>query len=210
MVFKPTYLLIYLIFPVPFAMCMLAMLLLGIGRVDATHSLDGEAGLNACELPCWQRIEPGVTGLSRVDIVMTGLNYTLTADNDRSSGVLTFEKLGSRTDCIVEIHYANDRVQMVLLKRCAGSRLGDFIARLGVPESVFSTGRSLAFRQFSVVLGVADDLCGKWLSMYTPVLSVRLTAVGSGAQDSIRAWRGFMPYWRYIQLQPEMRPAECG
>lgn len=198
--------LLHLLLPLPFAVLLALAVSLGSTIDDTAAPI---RLLNACELPCWQRLEPGVTSLPRVDIVMSGLGYTLTADSSRGNGVLTYEHLQQREQCLVEIHYANDIVRMIILKNCGGARLGDFLALLGEPESVFSTGRSLAFRSFSIILGLEADLCGEWLSPYTPVISVRLVGVNDGLADTIRTWRGFMPYWRYLQLEPEMRAADC-
>ncbi len=178
---------------------------IGAGTDDLSP---GGSRLTLCALPCWMRLTPRGSTVSNADVVLTSIGYIVDPASYQE-GVVSYLPVDPPQQCVVEVHYIGSVIEMLILKNCPDIRLGDVFAAAGTPDSVFASGNALAFANFTVIAAVEGDRCRGWLSPYSRVTTLRLVSTERALQDTRRPWRGFMPYWRYLQVQPDVRPPDC-
>jgi hypothetical protein len=170
-------------------------LALGRTRPDNPVLAGFSTGCTADAGLCWNGIVPGVTTpeeayrLLREVGVRSGLG-SLPQRARIFSHYLTSPGLPFL--CALEIQVRNRIVVAIGLQYCPEVKLkvGEVAAVLGFPDRMFTRPRSLTY-------GVRAEQHYAWWSVFDPVGSVHLAA-----PSNMRRWRGFVPPWRYCQLEP--------
>lgn len=125
-------------------------------------------GLDACELPCWNRIVPRQTPLNMAQTLLAEAGYRV-----RGYGQLvTFEPTESIDGCQVWLNTGGGFVTVTSLVHCPGVRLGDLLAILGEPEGILRSASGLVFREAQIVIMVRMLPCDDWFSPQSSILSV--------------------------------------
>jgi hypothetical protein len=164
-----------------------------------------------CQLPCWNGIQPGETNLEAADAALLRSGYRLIGDlpTERIRG---YEREHMAGDCQVRLAYRQGVVTVITLTECDGLRLGDMIRLTGTPQRVARLGNLLTLRNGQVMMALPYDQCQRGLSPYSVPSSIFLMdanrAAIAMAEPSDRPktvdWIGFVPWWRYRNLYPNM------
>jgi hypothetical protein len=171
---------------------------LGVG-VALSQSPAPLTDLDACRLPCWKGITPGLTSLVDAQTMLSARGYTV-ADGRFLNGRLEYSPPPESRECAVVLGSLNDRiVSYVHLTQCGDSRLGDIALLLNRAEGTTSgylLGWGPTYRQRSVTLltfGRSD------LSPYSRNFFILLTSPNDAGAFP---WMGFVSWQQFCQRQP--------
>jgi hypothetical protein len=174
-----------------------------LGQTRPSHiALEGfHSGCDGAATPCWYGVVPGVTTAARSDHLTrqaapqisdtVPVNYMGALIPDNLPGV-----------CGVRIRIVDNITLLLDIDFCPESapRLGDIALLWGLPLP--PSVRVLTGNSPFASSGVARPY--GWVSPFAPVNSARLTAID--IPEIGRRWHGFMPMWRYCQLEPAYSP----
>ena len=158
--------------------------------------------LDDCSLPCWNDILPRDTRLSDAVDGLLSNGYAFHGDYRRFKYV-AYDPQDPSAGCAVGLGYAGNRITTITLTQCAGVRLGDFLAILGVPEAVHAPGTMLSFRGGRVLISLNTGNCDALFSPHSAVFAVYLRPSGTGTPYKY-PWRGLINRHLYAVLEPEM------
>jgi hypothetical protein len=152
--------------------------------------------------PCWYGIVPGQTDLPIAEQTVIQQGYQIGQNqSDRS-----IEFIGNEVNDFrrIILWRLEGHVEAVSLLYPTYMQLGDAIAVLGV-----SFGISSIFHAETIGLAYPDETFSITLDWNTISLHERetiaflLTAPYVNSPPPLRPWHGFVPKWRYCQLEPD-------
>ncbi len=152
------------------------------------------AGLGSCATPCWNGIVLGDSNVRDASAILSQQGFSAvgsTSEND-----LIFR--AGRRDCWAAVTFFDRRVTTLRFSGCEVIAVGDVMLALGAPQSMIATG------------GVGD-----WLRWHDNLIEAGITGTASarlaldtfsldepsGSVPSGTPWHGFVPFWRYCQLE---------
>lgn len=152
--------------------------------------------------PCWHGIVMGKTTEAESQRILERENYVLLSD---SGFFVSYAPAAQPADTCQKIVLSKGGIegQMfifdIIFSRCSGVRSGDLMRVLGTPASINMSMPTIAYGTglTNVIFSVWSDTWNT--SPFEPINSIRL---GGGFGDmQIYDWHGFMPEWRYCQLE---------
>jgi hypothetical protein len=171
----------------------LALLAASIGTLQQPHATLSE--FEGCSLPCWQGIVPGVTDRYEASSILMQNGYRV-RDDKFQPYIIIYRAPGGRLLCEISMFYREELVDLVEMKSCGDMYLGDLMTVLGSPEGIF-------FGRNRGVLSYAGDSVRvtsfSWTTPFSLVSSVIIYRQDN--QAHIWPWHGFLPRWRYCQLE---------
>lgn len=153
--------------------------------------------------PCWYGIVPGVTTLREVGQRLGNFGYRLgLGTTDRS---LSYVSDKWSPGC-VEVNFdVNTALVSWVSLGCADIRTGDVTLLLGEPDyRVWHTklDSDWIYQNVSVRLWQVWSASPFETIQYLDLLG---SVKSSSGNDSIMPWQGFLPRWRYCQLEPDYK-----
>lgn len=152
------------------------------------------AGLGSCATPCWNGIVLGESSLTDASAVLNARGFSAVGSTDQND--LTF-RLGGR-DCWATATFFGNHVTTLRFSGCEVIAVGDLMLALGAPSSLIATGGVgdwLRWQDNLIEAGITGTA-----SIRLPIDSLGLDAP-SGSLPSGTPWHGFVPFWRYCQLE---------
>jgi hypothetical protein len=180
----------------------LAALALGQSQPQHLALVGFREGCEAVASPCWYGIVPGKTPLAAIDQLLLAKGYTRTSRAHYTAPIPE----------LCDVHVLDLPPSIALECRRTRVHLGDMMVALGQPNSVIN----YAINKYLAFDGLIDAwVRGRgWLNPFSPVhMFVRSQpTIPGGFRRRLspaerylwgnRAWHGFVPYWRYCQLEP--------
>lgn len=177
------------------------LLVMAAGGVRAADPLLAET--DTCRLPCWLGITPGNSTFSQADLILTQLGYR--NQDDEVPTILTYMPEDDRSVCVVSVvrHTSVDNtVRALVLTLCEGVAVGDLMGGLGMPERLSARFSTYSFVDNTVTVTTQGDLCQTHIAPRAIIAQIRL-APAQAPQFYEIPWQGFLPLWRYDQLNPD-------
>jgi hypothetical protein len=149
--------------------------------------------------PCWYGIVPSITTLDEGDFLLKQVGY----EHRDTYGDYFWYRDDSQGCPVTVIHYNPDQIiYAVTLERCT-LKLGDIAASLGIPDFVGERKREQTeiyvpvynFQKYYIAYVTDFDA-------HVPVSYVSLRRYPRA--DTLHTWHGFVPLWRYCQLEPTL------
>jgi hypothetical protein len=187
-----------LVAPLLAGLLSLNLITLAWGRAQAAHP--AMAGLAVCDLICWKDIEPGVTTRDQAQRLLVAAGYPNLLI-DHPSYKMFFLTTNSPYICRMALGFKQGTVVSLLLEYCENARvqIGDIASILGIPERViYARFREKAY-ELIYASGVPLSTMDRW-SLFNRVRRLNIQTVGDNS--AVFAWHGFVPRWRYCQLEP--------
>jgi hypothetical protein len=163
------------------------------------------AGFTACpdeSQPCWNGIIPGVTTIEQSRQIMAFAGPGVTLFDDLTE-IYTLYYILPQPSPICVVHFVIDRtvVGRIQLQICRDSALkvGDLTNTLGLPQNlVIVAPQNLVYAHVTVNTKGFD-------TPFRPDSPISFVNVLQPAQikQQLFAWHGFIPRWRYCQLEPD-------
>ena len=171
----------------------LSLLASGVGTLQQPHATLAE--FDGCSLPCWQGIIPGVTSSYDANNILIQNGYRV-RDDKFQPYIIMYRAPGGRLLCEISMFYRDELVDLVEMKSCGDMYLGDLMTVLGSPQGIFfGRGRGvLSYAEDSVRIASFN-----WTTPFSRVSSV--TIYRQDNQARIWPWHGFVPRWRYCELE---------
>lgn len=150
--------------------------------------------------PCWYGIVPGITLIGDAWSQLERLGYETGGTlSDRSVRFVSFKRLPK----CAEIYYDHEATRISsLILSCGTLTIGDLMTLLGSPTNrLWHSEQDTDWPVDRVMLGLAQV----WpQSPFVPVGRIRLVRMAGvvAEADLLQPWRGFLPRWRYCQLEP--------
>lgn len=184
------------------AFALLGAAAVAVGRSQPIHP--ALAGLydGCARQPCWYGVGPGLSSVNeaRLKLRERGLQPS------QSGSVYLYFTAVDGCDFDIASSYPSDEVSSIHLQKCSRLRLGDVLAAVGLPDGLHAASN----RRFWILFAggrialLARDLPA-W-SAHAPVTDVWLI----DSRLMLRhQWRGFLPRWRYCQLEPRLPKGFC-
>jgi hypothetical protein len=170
---------------------------------SANPALDGfREGCDSQAQACWHGIIPGVTDVKRAVAILEGLRYSrIQGGYELSDRVLPYRSEAEMPHCAdVYFGYRIIGVKTVVLY-CMTLTVGDVMNVLGPPHERISYGPlGEAWLYDRVVL----RLNAGWQQQPSASIDhIRLLLDNAGYVKTAAPWHGFLPRWRYCQLEPD-------
>ncbi len=150
--------------------------------------------------PCWNGIVLGETNLKSATHILNELGYQagLVGPTDYALRYTS----DSRSPGCVELYFDRQSIQVIsIVLSCTDMHTGDLTALLGNPTfQAWYTQYSVEWIYDQIILRLA----GAWSeSPFDNVGTVRLVQTLGRATPggSVRPWHGFLPRWKYCQLE---------
>lgn len=189
------------------AFALLAGLTLGARALGAASApnpalLGFRQGCEGQPQPCWRGIIPGMTDVKDATAILEGLRYTRTQRGyELSDRVLPYRSQDESLRCIdLYFGYRIIGISTVVL-HCMNLRVGDVMTVLGTPQARVSygtLGEAWLYDRVVVRLGAG------WQRQPMAMIDhIRLLMDNAGYIRAAAPWHGFLPRWRYCQLEPE-------
>jgi hypothetical protein len=183
-----------------------------LGYQQARHPLiDGFSDNCTDNNNCWRGITPGITSLDEVRGLLLDAGYKAGIENS-SLKFLYFYSDNLKPGC-VKVGYSDDsdRLSYLRLYCIEGVSIGDVTSGLGIPKAVsyrfspYGDSELLSYNGDGQLAGVMVTVGTGWGSLFRPVASIDLFEQERFRRVDVRAtaWAGFVPMWRYCQLQVE-------
>lgn len=153
--------------------------------------------------PCWYGIVPGQTILSVAEQTVIQQGYQTRINHSDRSIEFTGNDVNDFGRII--LWRSEGHVEAVSLLYPTYMRLGDAMAGLGVPSGISSI-----FHAESLGLAYPDEtfsITSNWntVSPYEQAtIAFLLTIPSINSPPPLRPWYGFVPKWRYCQLEPDI------
>ncbi len=151
-------------------------------------------GLGACAAPCWNGIVLGESKVVDASAILNQRGFRAVGSANESDLIF---RAGGR-DCWIAVTFFNARVTTLRFSGCEVIRVGDVMLTLGAPGSIIATGGVgdwWRWRDNLIEAGVTGTASAR-----TVIDTFSLDAP-SGSVPSGTAWHGFIPFWRYCQLE---------
>jgi hypothetical protein len=148
---------------------------------------------------CWHTIIPGLTTIHDASARLKRERFVLAQRSPPF--VISFDApQHSRVTRASLMYYNSSTVDTLVVTLDEQFTLGDVITAAGSPDGMTHLGRDLlpAYHLGDGLL-VVSTAAGE-LSPYAG--GVQLLYTAPEAQNPLRAWHGFVPHWRYCQLEP--------
>ncbi len=177
---------------------------LAVGAADVPNPalLGFRQGCDGQPQSCWYGIIPGVTDANHAVTVLEGLGYTrIQGGYELSDRVMPYRSEAEQPRCAdVYFGYRIIGVKTVVLY-CMALRVGDVMTVLGSPRERISYGPlGEAWLYDRVVVRLAAG----WQQQPTAMIDhIRLLLDNAGYVKTAAPWHGFLPRWRYCQLEPD-------
>lgn len=176
----------------------LILIFVGWGVVFA-KTLPPLANLDACALPCWNGITPGITSLREARALLLDQGYAI-YDRSMFRGRIEYRPPAGSNWCSAVLGSFDDTIVGYLhLIKCGDSRMGDIAGLLNRAEGTTSgylLGWGPTYRQRSVTL-LAFGRSN--LSPHSQDFFVLLTAPSDA---TLFPWFGFMSWQQYCLREP--------
>lgn len=172
-----------------------------------------------CRLPCWNGIIPGQTLYNQARQIVIDQGYTLWTEPDGLAvpgQVLYIAPDRQRTVC--KVGFSRTRMMEAFVREmalwfCEPQDLGDLMPLLGTPHLILPLTSLLTYNEGQIVLILTLPVCDRALSPRSTVRYISLADASFNAplfnQPVQLGWRGFMPMWRYGQLEAGGSPDMC-
>lgn len=157
-----------------------------------------------CRLPCWQGITPGVSTFAEADLILTQLGYR--QQDAAVPTILTYITAAERPVCSITIGRntsADLTVRELFLTLCDALTVGDFMVDRGLPERLSTRFSIYMFAGSTITIFTHGDLCQTQIAPHDTIAQIRLTPPIGAQQFYELDWQGFLPLWRYNQLNPD-------
>ncbi|MBL8164565.1 MAG: hypothetical protein JNJ61_21425 [Anaerolineae bacterium] len=176
---------------------------LAVGAADAANPalLGFRQGCEDQPQPCWYGIIPGVTDVNHATAILEGMLYTRSQGGyELSDRVIPYRSQEESPRCTdIYFGYRIIGVRTVVLY-CMALRIGDVMTMLGPPHARISYGPlGEAWLYDRVVVRLAAG----WQQQPSAMVDhIRLLLDNAGYVKTAAPWHGFLPRWRYCQLEP--------
>jgi hypothetical protein len=175
-----------------------------LGRTQSPPLLGGFGqGCADKPSPCWNGIVPGETDSAEQARLMRQSGYVAGDVNRLVTWYRAPPPSGPACQRVSFIRTQRGGqliIHEIVLSDCTGLRAGDVMNQFGHPLILSSSVPMLFYEQGSLRAGFA----GRSTSIFAELKNFRLSASSS---LQLHAWRGFVPQWRYCQL--EAAALEC-
>lgn len=151
--------------------------------------------------PCWNGIVPGVTTLAETRQIMAYAGSGVTLFNDLTESYTVYFIPPMPSPVCVALFQMNKRVVgRIQLQMCkeANVQVGDLTTVFGLPQRlVLVSPPNLGYGQVAVNII-------NWRAQFTPDSQVSFINLLQpySANRIFYGWHGFVPAWRYCQLEP--------
>jgi hypothetical protein len=181
----------------------LSAVTIGLARAQTYPVLDSFT--DACvgkPQPCWNGIVPGMTTVDEMRQIMAyaGAGVTLSEELTDSS-LLYFIPPPPSPICMALFELSETLVERVQLLVCkeADVKIGDLTGALGLPQHLFVVPPQ------NLVYGYITVNAEGWRKPVSPTSQVSYINLLQAPHITQRlfAWHGFVPTWRYCQLEPD-------
>jgi hypothetical protein len=162
------------------------------------------AGLVACmgeDRPCWNGIIPGVTTIDETRQIMAFAGPGVTLFDDLTESYTLYYILPQPSPLCVALFQMDQKViRRVQLQVCreADVEVGDLTATLGLPQQL------VMIPPQNLVYGYIAINAEGWRTPFQPHSQISFMNVlqPTYISQQLYAWHGFVPLWRYCQLEP--------
>lgn len=145
--------------------------------------------------PCWYGIIPGETNAAQAQLQYARYGVGPTSDsNDDYLALLS-------PYCLVRLYYdswgVNPTVEYIGFINCQDIQLGHVMGIFGTPDALNLTDERIYYRSTfsaSVKVGLPPKPLTAVEQIFVPL---------PAGVTTFTAWRGFVPRWRYYQLEPD-------
>lgn len=164
--------------------------------------------------PCWQGIVPGVTTVDELRPPLSDIILRVTATDTVAANTIpipvTYHFMHSEVPslCPASIEVIGEVVFAIMLEFCEPVQLGDLALIAGMPTRVYGSVGSFRMTPNPIApipRDLRDVIYGahhQRYSLWSP--HDRLSTVYlRSTQDVSERWHGFVPAWRYCQLEPD-------
>jgi hypothetical protein len=181
-----------------------SILMVGFGRMQPSHTaLDGFA--DACAgvpQPCWNGIVPGMTTIQEMRAIMAYAGAGIALFDDLTeSYVMYFVPPQPSPLCVILFQMDETIIARVQLQICkeADMKIGDLTTALGLPD------RLILVPPQNLVYGHIRVSTQGWRDPIVPDSRVSFISLlrPTARRRPLFNWHGFVPEWRYCQLEPE-------
>ncbi|MBZ0288455.1 MAG: hypothetical protein K8I30_12635 [Anaerolineae bacterium] len=163
------------------------------------------AGFSACSdpsLPCWNGIIPGVTTSQETRQIMAFAVPGVSLFDDLTDSYTLYFILPQPSPiCVALFQMDQQVVGRVQLQVCRETdvQVGDLTGTLGLPE------RLVMIPPQNLVYGYVAVNAEGWRTPFQPTSQIAFMNVLQPHQigQSLYGWHGFVPLWRYCQLEPK-------
>jgi hypothetical protein len=150
--------------------------------------------------PCWYGMIPGTTTLSEASSQMTALGYRIgMGSSDRS---LSYRSERRLPGCVEIFFDSKDTRVNAIILACAVISMGDITAVMGEPLYRDWYGEQ---DEDGIYGRVKVRLARGWSTSFfdkSQYVSLMRTMT---VRESTVPWRGFLPRWKYCQLEPSYK-----
>ncbi len=152
--------------------------------------------------PCWYGIIPGITAIQDARKTLEALGYHRElAGTELSDRLMPYRSLENMPGCAdVYFGYQVIGVKTIILW-CMEITIGELMTVLGQPEGRVDygpLGEDWVYGQLTIRLKP-----GWWRVPDASVDHLRLVLDDEGYTRRAKPWHGFLPQWRYCQLEPD-------
>lgn len=177
------------------------LLVMAAGGAQAADPLLAET--EDCRWPCWQGITPGESTFPQADLILTQMGYR-NQDNEVPT-ILTYTA-SDQPVCEVTIGRntsADIIVRELFLTLCDALSVGDVMVAHSLPERLSTRFSIYMFAGSTITIFTHGDLCQTQIAPHDTIAQIRLTPPIGPQQFYELDWQGFLPLWRYDQLNPD-------
>lgn len=173
-----------------------------LGRRQPPHPALAGFKTDCGRQPCWYGVRPGLSSVNEARLMLRerGLHPT------RTGSVYLYYTGVAGCDFDLASSYPSDEISSIHVQKCSHLRLGDVLVTLGLPEGLHTASSRrfwILFAGGRVALQARD--LPSW-SAHAQVTDVWLI----DSRLIIRhPWRGFVPRWRFCQLERRLPPGFC-
>jgi hypothetical protein len=174
-----------------------------LGTLQPSHpALDGFVACVGEARPCWNGIIPGVTTIGETRQIMAFAGPGVTLFDDLTESYTLYYILPQPSPLCVALFQIDQLViRRVQLQVCreADVEVGDLTATMGLPQ------RLVMIPPQNLVYGYIAINAEGWRTPFQPDSQISFMNVlqPTYISQQLYAWHGFVPLWRYCQLEPE-------
>jgi hypothetical protein len=186
------------------ALALFNVLALSVGGLKPAHAaLDGFVETCADKpQPCWNGIVPGVTTIDETRRIMAYAGSGVTLFNDLTEEYMLYFILTPPSPiCVAQFLLDREVIARVQLQVCreADMTIGDLTGTFGLPRQV------VMIPPQNLVYGEIAVNTEGWLMPLLPYSQISFINLlrPSSVRQRFFDWHGFVPAWRYCQLEPD-------
>ncbi len=200
-----------LLMPLIGGLMLVSISLMALAQQQPQHHPAMVGFLGTCDgTPCWQGVQPGQTTLDEVRTYLLGAGYEAGIINDTQR--FHYYYSDHLTPGCVKVGYLPDSTTVSFLRLYCIEHitLGDALSLLGTPQaisyrfSIYGDAEYLIFNRAQRLTGITLMVGSGWDSAYRPIASIDIfdARLYARAHLVFGGWYGFLPGWRYCQLEP--------